>query len=88
MSDFGSGHDLMICEFKTCIGLCADSSKSGACFEFYVSLSLCSSPAHTLSLSLSKINTKIVKTKLKNYGLKDAQRTKGDVDKVNNVWKK
>ena len=22
--DFGSGHDLMVCEFQPCIGLCAD----------------------------------------------------------------
>ena len=38
------------------IGLCADSSEPGVCFRFCVSFSLCPSPAHTLSLSLSKIN--------------------------------
>ena len=37
---------------------CADSSEPGACFGFRVSLSLCSSPTHALSLSLSKINIK------------------------------
>ena len=34
----------------------ADSSETGACFRFCVSLSLCPSPAHALSLSVSKIN--------------------------------
>ena len=34
----------------------ADSSEPGACFGFRVSLSLCPSPAHALSLSVSKIN--------------------------------
>ena len=32
-SDFGSGHDLVVCEFKPRIRLCADSSEPGACFE-------------------------------------------------------
>ena len=31
---------------------CADSSEPGACFRFCVSLSLCPSPTHALSLSL------------------------------------
>ena len=39
------------CEFKPCVGLCADSSEPGACFGFYVSLSLCPSPTHALSPS-------------------------------------
>ena len=34
-------------------GLCADSSKPGACCGFCVSLSLCPSPAHSRSLCLS-----------------------------------
>ena len=38
--DFGSGHDLTVCEFEPHVGLCADSSEPGACFEFCVSLSL------------------------------------------------
>ena len=38
------------------MGLWADGSEPGACFPFCVSLSLCPSPAHSLSLSLSKIN--------------------------------
>ena len=25
--DFGSGHDLSVCEFEPCIGLCADSAE-------------------------------------------------------------
>ena len=41
---------------EPCVGLCADSSGPGACFGFCVSLSLCPSPSHTLSLSLSKVN--------------------------------
>ena len=51
-SDFGSGHDLTVHGFEPHIGLCADRSEPGACFGFYVSLFLCSSPIHTLSLSL------------------------------------
>ena len=39
-SDFGPGHDLTVCEFEPHIGLCADSSRPGACFRFCVSLSL------------------------------------------------
>ena len=41
---------------KPHVGLCADSSEAGACFRFCVSLSLCPSPDHALSLSLSKTN--------------------------------
>ena len=57
-SDVGSGHDLTVSEFKPRVGLCADSSEPGTCFGFCVPLSLCPSPAHvlSLSLSLSKIN--------------------------------
>ena len=55
-SDLGSGHDLAVHEFKPSNGLCADSSEPGACFRFCVSLSFCPSPAHILSLSLSKVN--------------------------------
>ena len=51
-SDFGSGHDLTVREFEPHVGLCADSSEPGACFRFCVSLSLCPSPAHALSLTL------------------------------------
>ena len=53
-SDFGSGHDLTVHEFEPRVRLCADSSGPGACFRFCVSLSLCPSPAHTLSLSQKK----------------------------------
>ena len=55
-SDFGSGRDLMVRGFEPHMGLCADRSEPGACFGFCVSLSLCPSPVHALSLSLSKIN--------------------------------
>ena len=48
------GHDLVVHEFKPCIRLCANGSEPGAHFRFYVFLSLCPSPAHTLSLSLSQ----------------------------------
>ena len=61
-SDFSSGHDLAVREFEPCVGLWADGSEPGACFQFCVSLSLCPSPVHALSLSVSKIN---VKKKLK-----------------------
>ena len=53
-SDFGSGHDLVVREFEPRMGLCVDSSEPGACFGFCGSLSLCPSPAHTLSLSVSQ----------------------------------
>ena len=42
-----------VCEFESCVELCADSSEPGACFTFCVSLSVCPSPTHALSLSLS-----------------------------------
>ena len=58
MSDFSSGHDLTVCGFKPRVRLCADSSEPGAHFGFCVSLSLCPTPAHALSLSLSKITLK------------------------------
>ena len=48
---FGSGHDLMVCGFGPHIGLCADGTELA---WDSVSLSLCPSPA--LSLSLSKIS--------------------------------
>ena len=53
-SAFSSGHDLTVCEFEPRVGLCADSSEPGACFRFCVSLSLCPSPAHAVSVSLSQ----------------------------------
>ena len=55
-SSFGSGHDLAGGGFEPRVGLCADRSEPGACFGFCVSLSLCPSPAHALSLSLSLKN--------------------------------
>ena len=54
VANFSSGHDLAICEFEPRVGLCADSSEPGAFFGFCVSLSLCLSPVHTLSLSVSQ----------------------------------
>ena len=42
--------------FEPHVRLCADSSEPGACFGFCVSLSLCPSPVHALSLSVSKVN--------------------------------
>ena len=54
-SDFGSGHDLVVCEFESHVGLCADSSELGACFGFCVSLALLPSPL-TLSTSQKQIN--------------------------------
>ena len=54
-SDSGSGRELTVRGFEPRVGLCADSSEPGACFGFCVSLSLCSSPTHALSVS-QKIN--------------------------------
>lgn len=45
-----TGHDLRVCEFKPCIRLYAVTPETGACFRFCDSLSLCPSPAQTLSL--------------------------------------
>ena len=50
------GHDLAVREFEPRVRLWADGSEPGACFRFCVSLSLCPSPVHALSLSVSKIN--------------------------------
>ena len=50
------GHDLAVREFEPRVGLWADGSEPGACFRFCVSLSLCPSPVHALSLSVSKID--------------------------------
>ena len=52
--DIGSGHDLTVGEFDPCIRLCADSAEPAS---DSLSPSLCPSPTHALSLSLSlKIN--------------------------------
>ena len=56
VSDFSSGHDLRVRESEPSVGLCADSSKPGACFGFCVSLSLCPSSACTLCVCLSLKN--------------------------------
>ena len=55
------GHDLAVCEFEPRVGLWADGSEPGTCFRFCVSLSLCPSPVHALSLSVPKINKNIEK---------------------------
>ena len=52
------GHDLAVREFEPRVALWADGSEPGACFRFCVSLSLCPSPVHALSLSVPKINKK------------------------------
>ena len=52
------GHDLAVREFEPRVGLWADGLEPGACFQFCVSLSLCPSPVHALSLSVPKINKK------------------------------
>ena len=48
-------------EFEPRVRLWADGSEPGACFRFCVSLSLCPSPVHALSLSVPKINKKTLK---------------------------
>ena len=50
------GHDLAVRELEPRVGLWADGSEPGACFRFCVSLSLCPSPVHALSLSVPEIN--------------------------------
>ena len=39
--NFSSGHDFTAYGFKPHMGLCADNSEPGACFGFFVFLSLC-----------------------------------------------
>ena len=46
----------MVRGFEPRVGLWADGSEPGVCFRFCVSLSLCPSPVHALSLSVPKIN--------------------------------
>ena len=58
------GHDLAVPEFEPRVRLWADGSEPGACFRFCVSLSLCPSPVHALSLSVPKVN-KTVEKKIK-----------------------
>ena len=48
---FGSGHDLMVCEFEPHMGLCADSAEPA--WDFLSDL-LSAPPLLLLSLSLSK----------------------------------
>ena len=50
-SEFNSGHDFTVHEFKPRVRLCADSADPEACFGFCVSLSLSSPPVLILSLS-------------------------------------
>ena len=50
------GHDLAVREFEPRVRVWADGSEPGACVRFCVSLSLCPSPVHALSLSVPKIN--------------------------------
>ena len=58
------GHDLAVREFEPRVGLWAEGSEPGACFRFCVSLSLCPSPVHALSLSVPKIKIKNVEKQL------------------------
>ena len=58
-ADFRPGHDLAVCGFEPRTRLCAGSSKPEACFPFCVSISLCPSPACSLSLSNNKHLKKI-----------------------------
>ena len=63
VSDFSSGHDLAVHEFKPRMGFCADGSEPGAWFRFCVSLSLPFPRLHSVSRSVSKINKSIKKKK-------------------------
>ena len=60
------GHDLAVREFEPRVRLWADGSGPGACFRFCVSLSLCPSSIHALSLSVPKINKNVEKKLKKN----------------------
>ena len=50
------GHDLEVREFEPRVRLQANGSGPGDCFRFCVSLSLCPSSVHGLSLSVPKTN--------------------------------
>ena len=50
VSDLGSGHDLTAHGFKPHVGLCADSSESGACFGLCLPLSRPILCLHSVSL--------------------------------------
>ena len=58
--DLGSSHDLMVCEFKPHVGLCADSAEP-ASDSLSPSLSAPPLLSLSLSLSLSKINKHLQK---------------------------
>ena len=58
--DFSSGHDFLVHEFEPHIRLYADGAEPA-----WDSVSFCPSPAHALSLSVSKINKKTLKNFLK-----------------------
>ena len=58
--DFGSGHDLTVCEFESHIGLCADSAQP-AWDSLSLPLSPPSSLAHSLSLSRLRKNRYVFK---------------------------
>ena len=53
---FGSGHDLVVCEFEPRVGLCVDSSEPGGCFSFCFReiLPLSDPPPFMLCFSLSQ----------------------------------
>ena len=53
-SDFSSGLDLVVCEFKPCVRLCADSMEPGACLGFCIPQSLSAPPLLPLCLSISQ----------------------------------
>ena len=69
------GHDLAVREFEPRVRLRADGSEPGACFRFCVSLSLCPSPVHALSLSVPKIDKRWKKIKKKKSILPKAMDT-------------
>ena len=83
VSDFSSGHDLMVCEFEPRARLCADSSEPGAYFRFCVSFSQSPSPTLTLSLSLKNKNLKqFFKKKKRKINMVDFRvKTRIKVDK-------
>ena len=61
--DFGSSHYLLVRGFEPHVRACADGSEPKSCFGLCVSLVLCPSPTH--ALSLSKINKTLKKIKKK-----------------------
>ena len=81
--DFGSGHNLMVCEMERRVGFYTDStarSLLGISLSLSLPFTLCLSPTHTRSLSLNKSEKKkrrnIETEKAEHYSARDERDKK------------